>query len=400
MRIAPADLILIAIVMVYPFTVSLRRGVFHFTHAAFALMLTTSALVSVLLGVAVTSYDLVNKVLGFALLLGHYLMITNIVRSWSDLQRTLQWFIIGVVWNAAIAIAALLLARNGWIVVPQLNYGQRLSGLLVDPNAYGGLLVTTYALMLGTQVFRSARPARESGRVVDRVAPWILPIGIALTYSRSAWLAAVCMLFVFARLAPRQVRRVSVRAAFLAVAFIGVAGATFQAEFVQLSNRPEQVSGRLEILATAGDVFAANPLVGAGIGAVYREHGFIVHNTPAWLLAEFGMIGVLAGLGMILRTLNLAMRGIRVTDGWRKGAFMGLAAAHVAMAGLSLGIEALYQRHWWMVMALVVSARRANTGRSDRAGTYRRSEITQSVNVAAASHPVGGPGAEYNKKFS
>jgi hypothetical protein len=35
---------------------------------------------------------------------------------------------------------------------------------------------------------------------------------------------------------------------------------------------------------------------------------------------------------------------------------LGLMAAHVGMLGLSLGIEALYQRHWWMVMAFLGSA--------------------------------------------
>jgi hypothetical protein len=30
--------------------------------------------------------------------------------------------------------------------------------------------------------------------------------------------------------------------------------------------------------------------------------------------------------------------------------------AHTAMLGLAMGIEAFYQRHWWLVFALIASS--------------------------------------------
>jgi hypothetical protein len=35
---------------------------------------------------------------------------------------------------------------------------------------------------------------------------------------------------------------------------------------------------------------------------------------------------------------------------------LALLLAHAAMLGVAMGIEAFYQRHWWLVMALIASA--------------------------------------------
>jgi hypothetical protein len=34
---------------------------------------------------------------------------------------------------------------------------------------------------------------------------------------------------------------------------------------------------------------------------------------------------------------------------------LGMLLAHVAMLGLAMGIEAFYQRVWWMVLALIAA---------------------------------------------
>jgi hypothetical protein len=38
-----------------------------------------------------------------------------------------------------------------------------------------------------------------------------------------------------------------------------------------------------------------------------------------------------------------------------KPAILALMCAHAGMFGVSTGIEALYQRHWWLAMALLAS---------------------------------------------
>ena len=35
---------------------------------------------------------------------------------------------------------------------------------------------------------------------------------------------------------------------------------------------------------------------------------------------------------------------------------LALLLAHTAMFGLAMGIEAFYQRHWWLVLGLIASS--------------------------------------------
>jgi len=53
-------------------------------------------------------------------------------------------------------------------------------------------------------------------------------------------------------------------------------------------------------------------------------------------------------LSFALRMLEL----VRTTRDPARTFALALLSAHGAMLGLSVGIEALYQRHWWLVLAL------------------------------------------------
>ena len=35
---------------------------------------------------------------------------------------------------------------------------------------------------------------------------------------------------------------------------------------------------------------------------------------------------------------------------------LALLMGHTAMFGLAMGIEAFYQRHWWLILALIASS--------------------------------------------
>ena len=55
------------------------------------------------------------------------------------------------------------------------------------------------------------------------------------------------------------------------------------------------------------------------------------------------------------RSLLLCETAFALAERTNKPLILGLILAHVVMLGFSLGIEALYQRHWWLVMALIGS---------------------------------------------
>ena len=78
-----------------------------------------------------------------------------------------------------------------------------------------------------------------------------------------------------------------------------------------------------------------------------------------WFLADFGIVGLSGLLGIY----GMVLRG---KDGWPTGSrprreqpvALALLLAHAAMLGLAMGIEAFYQRHWWLVFGLIASSYR------------------------------------------
>jgi hypothetical protein len=87
-------------------------------------------------------YELLNKGAGLLLPFLSYAAITSAIGDWDDVRRMLRVFVLGVVVENVIAVGAFLAAYFFGISNPFTRYGGlRLSGMLLDPNAYGGLLV-------------------------------------------------------------------------------------------------------------------------------------------------------------------------------------------------------------------------------------------------------------------
>jgi hypothetical protein len=89
-----------------------------------------------------------------------------------------------------------------------------------------------------------------------------------------------------------------------------------------------------------------------------------------WFLADFGIVGlaVLSGfLGWFFAKGWFAYRSAPASG---RPLVLALLLAHAAMLGLAMGIEAFYQRHWWLVLGLIASSyslalRRATNPRCD-----------------------------------
>ena len=123
-----------------------------------------------------------------------------------------------------------------------------------------------------------------------------------------------------------------------------------------VSARQNTIDERIELSENALRLFARYPLLGGGIGAFVEEHDQIIHNTALWFLAEFGLVGVIVLIGFLCSFLVNAWAAYRLAQPRRRALLAGLVAAHLAMIAFSLGVEALYQRWWWLVMALLASA--------------------------------------------
>ena len=224
----------------------------------------------------------------------------------------------------------------------------RVSGLLVDPNAFGGIVVV--GLVLHVWTARTPLP----------VWPWrrrtavslVLLTALALTFTRSAWIALLSALVVAFLLRGRVgVRPVRVSLPLAIGAALTVALVS-QPQVLSLALRPDQVIGRVDILRDATLEHQQSPIFGIGLESYILDHGLIVHNTPAWFLTEFGLLGLLVLGGFVtwyFRRLWRHSNDASLPE--TRAIAFAVLLAQVAMVGLSVGIEAFYQRHWWLLLA-------------------------------------------------
>ena len=381
-RFAPADAVLIVLLLASVFVIATKRDDWSVWHLVLLGVFSASLLNAAFLYGTVTSWAIVNKYAGILLLLLLYLMVVQYAGSLRSIWRIAQVLVLGVVLQASVALP---LYFAGLFYAPL--HVARIQALAGDPNAYGGLLVVALALHWST--------VYSPGRLVPRLLSWpvtlVLMGNLVFSFSRSGWIAyafLVCAILVLRpRAWPHVVLPIVLGSMFVAVFMRGY----FVNSILPLMLRPDQVSGRMTIIENAVHAFVQHPIFGGGLGSYLAEQDVQVHNSFFWMLADVGMVGALALVGLVG---VLAVRGYKayraVGDDYR-GLVIGLFISHLTMIGLSLGIEALYQRTWWVVMALlnacwVLTVRRAE---ATAKATAKAAPVDASAGAGAA--PVMPP---------
>ncbi|MDT7786303.1 MAG: hypothetical protein QOF58_4722 [Pseudonocardiales bacterium] len=347
-RVAPSDAFLLLYLLIWFPRITRVPSGWSRWHPALVAVFAMGSLVAYARTGGVSLYALGPKTAGLLFLLVGYTVLLDHCTSVARTRLLLQWFVAGVVLNAAVALAFYAVQRAGLLSTSRINYDDaRLSGLLIDPNAFGGIAVVALVLHLWTV----ASPAPVWPWKWPRAVGLLLLVALALTFSRSAWIAfvasALAALLIHGRAALRPLSKL-----YVASLGIGVGLAlAYLPDLTSLALRPDQVTGRVSILRDAFGDFAHSPVFGIGLGASVEEHGVIIHNTTAWFATELGVIGLIVFLGFVGWYLRgLLALALHQVDPIRSLA-LAILLAQVAMLGLSVGIEAFYQRYWWVLFA-------------------------------------------------
>jgi putative inorganic carbon (HCO3(-)) transporter len=349
LRIAPSDLFVGAYVVLRLPRMRLARAAWSGWQPTMCAAILTSTLVALLTEDLLTSYVVVQKGLGMASLV---LTFACIVDFCIDDPHRLAWlcrsFLFGVLGNVILGLVVMHLQQAGVVTLSMINLeGVRLSGLLIDPNAFGGLLVVAIALHFTTRALGTPLVTGAAGLLLTV----LLPIGLVLTYSRSAWIGMTGAGLVGTYLAgSRLVAAYGKVVLGLAVVAITAASIVLP-NAAELINRQEQVEERVTIIEDGLTEFMRRPLTGIGLGVFDDHYDVIIHNTTWWFLVELGPFGLVAFAGFLLAFWWKGWHAARVSRGGSRPIVIGLLAAHVGMYGVSMGIEAFYQRHWWFVFA-------------------------------------------------
>ena len=124
----------------------------------------------------------------------------------------------------------------------------------------------------------------------------------------------------------------------------------------QLTGAESSNVERLASLLGARDIFLAHPIIGGGLGAFMVEHlqtagkVLVIHSTPAWLLAETGILGFLVILFCFSRIFFTEL----------KRSARDLTAALLVLSLLTMGIvslfhELFYQRAFWLLVGAAMA---------------------------------------------
>jgi putative inorganic carbon (hco3(-)) transporter len=356
LRFAPADLLLILALPLGLGVWRLNRSAWSVWHVAFLGLFIVSVFGKSLSGV-VTQFDFVNKLGGLILLFSFYVCLTTLADGWGDLRWFLRVFVVSVtVLNAASCFAFLFCRYTGndspilmFLVSGNLD---RLAGMLVDANAYGGLLAVAYAIaLLANDKNKPLLPGWL--RMLSLLS---LSMGLLLTSSRSAWIGFVFLMAFGVLQNPRLLIFIPIMiAAGLAAVAYSMGPEGFE-EMLMVSSRQNTFDERVEINHNAWQMFLEHPWFGGGIGAFVEEHNILVHNSSMWFLAEFGGVGFAIFAGFMTWFGLKGLAAFRMASAGHRPLIAGLIASHLAMIGFSMGVEATYQRYWWLTMGLLAAA--------------------------------------------
>lgn len=148
----------------------------------------------------------------------------------------------------------------------------------------------------------------------------------------------------------------------------GPAGPSYIASMISGSSSDLE---RLQSLQGGWNLFLTHPVFGAGLGAFMEEQvrrgaALVIHSTPLWLLAEFGIVGFIllsTPVILMLRAELLKLRQIDVA-----GCLLILMIT--AFGVMSLAHEILYQRTFWILLGAAMAMPRMS-GMRDPAKALR-----------------------------
>jgi putative inorganic carbon (hco3(-)) transporter len=367
-RLPPGDLVLVASILLAPTALRLIRHPLFLLPVFLPVVLAFGMLLAIVQRGDVTPHALRVKFLG-AWILVAWCIVTAVYARAGHSRRILRVWVLGMVVWAVVAYI-------DWRVVdliPFLKFDEptRFGGMQFDVNnagaAYGVAVIVLWRM--GGQLFRST--------VARTLALATCAAALALTLSRGSYVAVAAAVIVVLAVTRSTAKNWARYAGFvLVVAVVGGATGFLGSAYQDFADRPNTVAEREDLTAEALDSFAASDGLGIGLGSQLADTharldvsqqggGQIVHNTAIWLLVEMSVVGIAYLVAMAVLPIQITLR-MRAFD---RQLALALLGSHIVMLVASLGIEALYQRQWWMIigLAMVQPAESMATGVSTHA---------------------------------
>ena len=215
----------------------------------------------------------------------------------------------------------------------------RVNSLFFDPNIYGRFLIVVMTGIAAVIAWTSRTKVAIAGALLLA----LLWAGLVLTFSQSSFVALLVGLAVIAafRWGGRRALAATGAVAVVGVAVVLLAPGALRLDLGSDKSVEDATSGRYDLVAGGGRLFAEQPIGGWGSGSFRREYRRsenasaqratnASHTIPVTIAAEQGVIGLAAYLALIVAALWRLCTGVR-RSGPATVARVAVAAAFAAL---------------------------------------------------------------------
>ncbi|MDP2382652.1 MAG: lysylphosphatidylglycerol synthase domain-containing protein [Nitrospirota bacterium] len=333
------------------------------------------------LEIGVTQWALAGRVFGWLVLLGYisagYLMV--VYAGAHGLRRLSETMIATGVVVVVLQIILRLLVQGGWL--EKNSSAGNFEGYAANRNAFVFQMLVCVALVLAYSSVRARH--RTIGYAPQCISSpmcrWsfshlfpsllgVVLVGVILSGSRAGWLVCVVMLLAawIGRLADRHVMVWGLICAIVFWGMMLIGGAIQGGAFMDIILKGSAIQSAIssegsgqehrESMARALELWLQSPVMGAGLGIfiekspVWFGHPLVVHSTPLWILAEFGMVGA----SVFGWAFFMVARSAFKFDA-KSSAHRALGLLLLSFAGFCLVHEIFYQRIFWLVLGAMLA---------------------------------------------
>jgi len=347
-RFPPGDVLLLLSILAAPTIVRFRRSPTELIPLALIATLAWGAIIALVYAGTISNHAMRVKLFGAFALVAWCLVTAAYTRKGHGWRIVQVWLLGMAVWG--------VVAWVDWRVANILPFLEaklpsRFGGMQFDPNNAGAAYAVASIMMWqgGTRMFRR--------QWVRGALTLLFLVLLFLTYSRGGYIGLVAAATgVLILRPPGPTRGARIAAVVVVLGLASVLGGFVDDAFAEFERRPDTLGSRGDLSADAIDSFVESGGIGIGLGTHFANSPQIVHNTTVWLLIEMSFVGIAF---LVVMTLVPAHAMLRLRSVDRDYAFT-LLGAHFVMIVTSVGIEALYQRQWWMIVGLCSMLARVN----------------------------------------
>ena len=317
----------------------------------------------------ITTYSSV-KAIGLAALVISAAAIVEVVRERKLWDRALDAVAFSGLASGAIGIVGFLFWRLGGVDSYLMDHDRLNSTMFTDPNIFGSLMAVSVIIAVVRISLTSSR-----ARLFWVTVLLVTLVALVLSQSRSGIICCAGGLFVLAILARPSAVLVGGAAllllgviAFAAYSPLGAPGSNSVIVDRRLSDTT--LVSRLELWSDGLALLPEEAASGIGIGGFEQATFFDtsstrkefarVHNTYLTIIVEFGLVGVVAFSLLAVAVARSVRSGFIAGSQDQRWRIAAVIACVVGLLAFAVWVDALYQRHLWILMALALAVPQRN----------------------------------------